>query len=59
MSHWMMLKITTMNGNTIMLTPANERMTIKKSVDNPMINAIVPINEKRSFHKLTSFSSLC
>ena len=58
MSHWIMLKMTTMKGRNSMLTPARDKMIVKKSVDKPMIRASVPSNEKRSFHKLTSLSSV-
>jgi hypothetical protein len=41
-----------------MLTPARVKITVKKSVDKPMITATVPIKEKRSFHKLKDLSSI-
>jgi len=50
--------MTTINGINSMLTPAKDRITVKKSVDNPMIKAKVPIKEKRSFHKLTKLSPI-
>jgi len=56
MSHWIMLKMTTMKGKSMRLTPAKAIITVKKSVDNPMMSARVPIKEKRSFHKLTKLS---
>jgi hypothetical protein len=58
MSHWTMLKTTTMNGKRSRLTPASAIMTVKKSVDKPIMAAKVPINEKRSFHKLTKLSPI-
>jgi len=58
MSHWTMLKMTTMKGKSIRLTPAKAIIIVKKSVDNPMMRARVPIREKRSFHKLTKLSSI-
>jgi hypothetical protein len=57
MSHWAMLKMTTMNGKSIRLTPAKDIITVKNSVDKPIMSARVPIKEKRSFHKLTKLSS--
>ena len=41
-----------------MLTPAKDKINVKKSVDKPMIAAVVPIKEKRSFHKFKDFSSI-
>jgi len=52
------LKMTTRKGKSIRLTPAKDMITMKKSVDNPMMSARVPIKEKRSFHKLTKLSSI-
>jgi len=49
-----MLNATTINGNVIKLTPAKDRMTVKNSVDNPMMTTRVPNMENRSFHKLIS-----
>ena len=46
-----------MKGNSIRLTPAKDRITVKKRVDKPMMRDKVPISEKRSFHKLTNLSS--
>lgn len=57
MSHWAMLKMTTKKGKNIRLTPAKDIITVKNSVDNPMMSTNVPIKEKRSFHKLTKLSS--
>ena len=53
MSHWMMLMMITMKGNSSRLTPARDSMTVKKRVDKPIMRAKVPRREKRSFHKLT------
>jgi hypothetical protein len=52
-----MLKITTINGSTIRLTPAKDRITIKNSVDSPIMTARVPIMENRSFHMLMDLTS--
>ena len=57
-SHWIMLKATTMKGMNSRLTPAKDMMTVKNRVDNPIMSARVPIKEKRSFHKLTDLSSI-
>lgn len=56
MSHWTMLKAITIKGMRSRLTPATAIITVKKSVDKPMIRATVPIIENRSFHKLTKLS---
>ncbi len=53
-----MLKTTTMKGKRSRLTPANAMMTVKKSVDKPIMAATVPIKEKRSFHKPMKTSSI-
>ena len=55
MSHCTMLKAITMKGISSRLTPAKAIMNVKKSVDNPIMTAKVPIREKRSFHKLKKF----
>jgi hypothetical protein len=47
-----------MKGKSIRLTPAKAIITVKKSVDNPMMSARVPIRENRSFHKLKKLSSI-
>lgn len=57
-SHWIMLNMMTINGISSMLTPAKDKINVKKSVDKPMIAAVVPIKEKRSFHKFKDFSSI-
>ena len=53
-----MLNPITMKGRSNMLTPDKDSITAKKSVDNPIIAAKVPIREKRSFHKLKNLSSI-
>ena len=58
MSHWIMLKMITMNGINNILTPANDKMKVKNRVDKPMMIANVPTNEKRSFHKFKNLSPI-
>ena len=53
-----MLKMITRKGISSRSTPAKAIINVKKSVDNPIITAKVPIKEKRSFHKLTKLSSI-
>ena len=53
-----MLMMITIKGNSSRLTPAKDRITVKKRVDKPMMRAKVPRREKRSFHKLTKLSSV-
>jgi hypothetical protein len=42
-----------------MLTPANDKITVKKRVDKPMMAATVPSNESLSFHKFTKMPLIC
>ena len=48
--------MTTMKGKKSILTPARDKITVKNSVDKPIIRANVPIKENRNFHKFTKFS---
>ena len=42
-----------------MLTPASDKITVKKSVDKPMMAATVPSKESLSFHKFKKMSLIC
>ena len=53
-----MLNKTTIKANVKRLkVPSKLRITVKNSVDNPMMIVRVPTMERRSFHKLIGLTS--
>ena len=57
-SHWIMVNMTTMKGISSILTPAKDKINVKKSVDKVIMIATVPTKDKRSFHKFKKQSPI-